>query len=41
MLKLENGKWVVYVTDERASSITKSRDEYLDEESACGGLYRK
>lgn len=34
VLKHENDKWIVYVTDERASKITNSQDIYSDEEEA-------
>lgn len=34
VLRRENDKWIVYVTDERASKITNSQDTYLDEEEA-------
>lgn len=34
VLRHENGKWIVYVTDERASKITNSQDTYSDEEEA-------
>ena len=34
VLKHKNNKWIVYVTDERASKITNSEDIYLNEEEA-------
>jgi hypothetical protein len=34
VLRHENDKWIVYVTDERASKITNSQDTYADEEEA-------
>lgn len=34
VLRNENDKWIVYVTDERASKITNSQDTYADEEEA-------
>jgi hypothetical protein len=34
VLRHENDKWIVYVTDERASKITNSQDSYADEEEA-------
>lgn len=34
VLRHENDKWIVYVTDERASKITNSEDTYADEEEA-------
>ncbi|MDZ7543820.1 Imm59 family immunity protein [Clostridium sp. MB05] len=34
VLRHENDKWIVYVTDERASKITNSQDTYSDEEEA-------
>ena len=34
VLRHENDKWIVYVTDERASKITNSQDTYEDEEEA-------
>lgn len=34
VLRHENDKWIVYVTDERASKITNSQDLYSDEEEA-------
>ncbi|WP_226669728.1 Imm59 family immunity protein [Metabacillus litoralis] len=34
VLRHENDKCIVYVTDERASKITKSEDTYADEEEA-------
>lgn len=34
VLRRENDKWIVYVTDERASKITNSQDTYSDEEEA-------
>lgn len=34
VLRHENDKWIVYVTDERASKITNSQDTYADEEDA-------
>ncbi|NLK23205.1 MAG: hypothetical protein GX309_04275 [Clostridiales bacterium] len=34
VLRYENDKWIVYVTDERASKITNSQDIYSDEEEA-------
>ncbi|WP_100618170.1 Imm59 family immunity protein [Bacillus cereus] len=34
VLRHENDKWIVYVTDERASKITNSQDTYVDEEEA-------
>jgi hypothetical protein len=34
VLRHENDKWIVYVTDERASKITNSQDTYTDEEEA-------
>lgn len=34
VLRHENDKWIVYVTDERASKITNSQDTYSDEEDA-------
>lgn len=34
VLRNENDKWIVYVTDERASKITNSQDTYVDEEEA-------
>lgn len=34
VLRHENDKWIVYVTDERASKITNSQDIYADEEEA-------
>lgn len=34
VLRNENDKWIVYVTDERASKITNSQDTYTDEEEA-------
>ena len=34
VLKKENEKWIVYVTDERASKITKSVDKYNTESEA-------
>ncbi|WP_143315796.1 Imm59 family immunity protein [Clostridium sp. HBUAS56017] len=34
VLRNENGKWIVYVTDERASKVTNSQDTYSDEEEA-------
>lgn len=34
VLRHENDKWIVYVTDERASKITNSQDTYADEEKA-------
>lgn len=30
----DTGKWIVYVTDERASKITNSVDEYATEDEA-------
>ena len=33
-LKKENEKWIVYVTDERASKITNSVDKYNTETEA-------
>ena len=30
----QSGKWIVYVTDERASKITNSVDEYTTESEA-------
>ena len=38
VLKHKNNKWIVYVTDERASKITKSEDIYLIEEEALGNF---
>lgn len=34
VLRHENNKWIVYVTDERASKITNSQDTYSDKEEA-------
>ena len=34
VLRHENDKWIVFVTDERASKITNSQDLYSDEEEA-------
>ena len=34
VLRHENDKWIVYVTDERASKITNSQETYADEEEA-------
>ncbi|MGG0658428.1 Imm59 family immunity protein [Rummeliibacillus pycnus] len=34
VLRHKNDKWIVYVTDERASKITNSQDTYADEEEA-------
>ena len=34
VLKKENEKWIVYVTDERASKITNSVDKYNTETEA-------
>ena len=34
MLKKENEKWIVYVTDERASKIINSVDKYNTETEA-------
>ena len=34
VLRHENNKWIVYVTDERASKVTNSQDTYADEEEA-------
>jgi hypothetical protein len=34
VLRHENDKWIVYVTDERASKITTSQDTYSNEEEA-------
>lgn len=34
VLRYENDKWIVYVTDERASKITNSQDIYADEGEA-------
>ena len=34
VLRCENGKWIVYATDERASKVTNSQDIYFDEEEA-------
>ncbi|MFC7785548.1 Imm59 family immunity protein [Rossellomorea sp. GCM10028870] len=34
VLRHENDKWIVYVTDERASKITNSQGTYADEEEA-------
>ncbi|MCC5804377.1 Imm59 family immunity protein [Rossellomorea vietnamensis] len=34
VLRCENDKWIVYVTDERASKITYSQVTYADEEEA-------
>ncbi|MCM3163994.1 Imm59 family immunity protein [Metabacillus litoralis] len=34
VLRHEDDKWIVYVTDERASKITNSQDTYADEEEA-------
>lgn len=34
VLKHKNNRWIVYVTDERASKITNSEDIYLNEEEA-------
>lgn len=34
VLRHENDKWIVYVTDERASKITNSQDIYADEGEA-------
>lgn len=34
VLRHENNKWIVYVTDERGSKITNSEDTYADEEEA-------
>lgn len=34
VLRSVNDKWIVYVTDERASKITNSQDSYSDEEEA-------
>ena len=31
---IENDKWIVYATDERASKVTNSQDIYFDEEEA-------
>lgn len=38
VLKHKNNKWIVYVTDERASKITNSEDIYLNEEEALGNF---
>ena len=34
VLLKQSGKWIVYVTDERASKITNSVDEYTTESEA-------
>jgi len=34
VLRHEDDKWIVYVTDERASKIINSQDTYSDEEEA-------
>ncbi|MBN8208885.1 hypothetical protein JI666_09025 [Bacillus sp. NTK071] len=34
VLRHENNKWIVYVTDERASKVTNSQDTYAGEEEA-------
>lgn len=34
VLRRENDKWIVYATDERASTVTNSQDIYLDEQEA-------
>ncbi|MCA0149736.1 MULTISPECIES: Imm59 family immunity protein [Rossellomorea] len=34
VLRHENDKWIVYVTDERASKVTNSQDTYTDEKEA-------
>ncbi|MCC5804369.1 hypothetical protein [Rossellomorea vietnamensis] len=38
VLRHENDKWIVYVTDERASKITNSQDTYTDEKEALADL---
>ncbi|TXC78487.1 hypothetical protein FS935_22755 [Metabacillus litoralis] len=38
VLRHENDKWIVYVTDERASKITNSQDTYADEEEALDDI---
>lgn len=34
VLRNKEDKWIVYVTDERASKITNSEDSYLNKEEA-------
>jgi len=41
VLKKENEKWIVYVTDERASKITNSVDKYNTETEATLAIYQK
>lgn len=38
VLRHENDKWIVYVTDERASKVTNSQDTYTDEKEALADL---
>jgi hypothetical protein len=40
-LKYENGKWIVYVTDERASIVTGSVTEFCLEEEALENFIKR
>ena len=37
----KTGKWIVYVTDERASEITNSSNEYINESEAIDNFIKR
>ncbi|RIW30391.1 hypothetical protein D3H55_16780 [Bacillus salacetis] len=41
VLRQENDKWIVYVTDERASKVTNSQGTYEDEEEALNNFIKR
>jgi hypothetical protein len=40
-IKLDNGEWIIYVTDERASVVLGSISKFSSEEEALDVLIRK
>lgn len=40
-IKLENGYWIVYATDERASTVTGSEKRFDDEEKALENFVKR
>lgn len=41
VIKFESDTWVVYVTDERASTVTGSRKIFISEDEAWDNLIRR